>query len=445
MSHPNLSEPIAVVGAGYVGLVTAVGLSSVGHEVGVVEKRPDRLDALRAGHAPFHEPGLQERLRSVLDSGRLSVLERVPDGFAGIVLVCVGTPIGDDGRSDLSQLRSVMADLGGRLADDAVLVIRSTTPIGTASDVVSWSGLPASRVLLNPEFLRQGRAIDDFDHPSQIVVGHFPSVDPAALRRVEDLYASTDAPRYVVDATAAEVIKNGANAFLALKLSFANEIASLCEEAGTDVGPVLDAIGADPRIGRPYMQPSFGFGGSCLPKELLTLAIAGLGLGLPMHVTTAASTANRAQQVRFAGRIASRLGGLDQMTIGVLGLAFKSDTDDVRSSPSLDLVRYLIAGGARVRAYDPAAGANAVREVPEIELVVSASEVFDDADAVVVATEWAEFRTLPGPSCEERCAGRWSLMDVASSTLMRFVAQGMRSRSLAMDAGSRGRRRCLTR
>ena len=231
---------------------------------------------------------------------------RAIDLNPGMLLVCVGTPIDDLGQSDLTQLDSALDAIRDGFGPDDILVIRSTLPVGGTRRSVEATGLPTARVFTNPEFLRQGTAVEDFARPSRIVVGRFPDADPVALDAVIGLYDAIDSPRQIVDVEAAEIIKNGANAFLALKLSFTNEIASLCEEAGADVDEVLDGIGADPRIGRTYMQPSYGFGGSCLPKELATLAVAGQSLGLPMHVTTAAAAANLAAQERFAA--ADRLG-----------------------------------------------------------------------------------------------------------------------------------------
>jgi UDPglucose 6-dehydrogenase len=386
-------ETVTVVGAGYVGLVTAVGLATLGREVHLVERRTERLQSLLAGRAPIHEPGLQQGLARALGAGRLTVGSAAND-MNGIVLICVGTPIGDDGRSDLSQIRAALTELEGPLGRDAVMVIRSTLPIGSTHTVVEWAGMPAGRLFTNPEFLRQGTAVADFARPSRIVIGRFREADDDMLARVIALYEGIEAPRLVVDVTAAEIIKNGANAFLALKLSFANEIAALCEETGADVDEVLRGITADPRIGSTYMRPSFGFGGSCLPKELLTLAVAGHDAGLAMHMTTAASAANGAHQARFLDRIEKRLGALTGRTIGLLGLAYKADTDDVRDSPAVRLALALMARGATVRANDPAANTNAQRDAPDLVVVETASEVFDGADAVVVATEWPEFRTL---------------------------------------------------
>ncbi len=387
-------RPVTVVGAGYVGLVTAVGLARLGHLVQLVETGPTRLESLRAGRIPIHEEGLQEAFDTAVGDGRLTVGPAMPDE-PGIILVCVGTPIGDDGTSDLRQLDAAMTALRERIGPDDILVIRSTLPVGGTRPTIEAAGLPTARVFTNPEFLRQGTAVEDFGHPSRVVVGRFPDADPDALAAVLALYEGIEAPRLVVDVEAAEIIKNGANAFLALKLSFTNEIASLCEEAGADVDEVLAGIGADPRIGRTYMHPSFGFGGSCLPKELTTLAVAGRTFGLPMHVTTAASAANLAAQDRFADRVLAAVGRADETTIGLLGLAFKGGTDDTRDSPAMRLAARLLDEGVRVRAYDPAAGPNAQARIPALDVVADPGSVFDGADAIVIATEWPEFRDLP--------------------------------------------------
>ena len=388
------SRPLVlVVGAGYVGLVTAVGLAKLGHRVHLTETSPSRLAALRDGRAPFHEPGLQAALRTALDSGRLSVGELPVSDFE-LALVCVGTPIDADGKSDLRQVRAALGALAPLMPPGAPLVIRSTIPPGSTRLVPDWSGVPASHVFTNPEFLRQGTALADFLHPSRIVIGRFAAADPSALDRVTALFDGIDAPRLVVDVAAAELIKNGANAMLALKLSFTNEIASLCEEYGAEVDDVLAGIALDPRIGKQYMRPSFGFGGSCLPKELQALAAAGAARGLSMDVTIAASTANAAQQARFAGRIETALGGATGRTIALLGLAFKADTDDVRDSPGLHLAARLIRDGAEVCAYDPQAGSNAARELPGLAISSSAAEALRGADAAVIATEWPEFKTI---------------------------------------------------
>ncbi len=403
MTPVSSAAPVLVVGAGYVGLVTAVGLAGLGHRVHLVEIRHDRLAMLRRGVPPIHEAGLPEALTAAISSGSLTVSAE-PTADAGIALVCVGTPIGADGRSDLSELRTALSGLVPYLGPWVPLVIRSTVPPGSTRLAVEWSGVPPRRVFSNPEFLRQGTALEDFRRPSRIVIGRFPDADPAALALVESLYDGIDAPRLVVDVAAAELIKNGANAFLALKLSFANEIASLCEEYGADVDEVIAGIALDPRIGSQYMRPSFGFGGSCLPKELQALAAAGAARGLSMDVTIAASRANGAQQARFAERIESVVGGLDGRRIGLLGLAFKAGTDDVRESPALNVAAHLLDAGASVRAYDPQAGANALAALPGLEIAASAAEALDSADAAVIGTEWPEFAALDWAALRDRMA-----------------------------------------
>jgi UDPglucose 6-dehydrogenase len=391
--HVQPSRRVVVVGAGYVGLVTAVGLAELGHSVHVVETRPDRLDEILAGRSPIFEEGLESGLQAAIAAGRLTASDTLESDVEA-VLICVGTPINAHGRSDLGQLERALRDLPADLPPASPIVIRSTMPPGSTREAIGWTGLPTSRVFVNPEFLRQGSALADFRRPSRIVIGRFPDADPAALAVVESLYAAIDAPRLVVEIAAAELIKNGANAFLALKLSFTNELASLAEEYGTDIDDVLAGIALDPRIGSQYMRPSFGFGGSCLPKELQALAVAGSTRGLPMDVTIAASTANAAQQSRFADRIAIILDGLPGRTVGLLGLAFKAGTDDIRDSPAVALAGRLLEGGATVQAHDPRAAANAHRALPQLTVVSSPEEAAAGADVLVVATEWPEYRDL---------------------------------------------------
>jgi UDPglucose 6-dehydrogenase len=428
-----LEGRIAVVGAGYVGLVTAAGLASLGNRVHLSETRRDRLEALREGRIPLYEAGLQEAFAEALAAGRLTVDER-PPADAGLAMVCVGTPIGDDGMSDLSQLQSALSDLDALLEGGTPLVIRSTLPPGSTQRVVEWTGVPPGRVLTNPEFLRQGTALHDFLHPTRIVIGHFPEATEETIDLVRGLYADLGAPVLVVDVGAAELIKNGANAFLALKLSFVNEIAALCEEYGTDVGDVLAGITLDPRIGSQYMRPSFGFGGSCLPKELQALATAGRNRGLPMHVTQAASDANRAQQARFAARILAQLDGTDGPAVAFLGLAFKAGTDDVRDSPALGVARILLDQGVRVVGYDPEAAGNAASQLPGLTLAASPEAAMAGADAAVITTEWPEFRDVDWSAARRSLRGSVvidgrRLLDRAAveAAGLRYVAVGTSS------------------
>ena len=395
---------IVVVGAGYVGLVTAVGLADLGHRVEVVETRLDRLEALRRGESPIHEAGLPERLSVNLATGRLTVADR-PGLDAELVMVCVGTPIGVDGRSDLSQLDGALRSLAPLLERGAVLIVRSTLPPGATRLVVEWTGLPTDRIFTNPEFLRQGTALHDFLHPTRVVIGRFPEARPETIATLTELYAELGAPVLVVDVAAAELIKNGANAFLALKLSFANEMAGLAEEYGADIDEVLGGIALDPRIGDQYLRPGLGFGGSCLPKELKALAVAGRDRSLDMHVTRAASDANAAQQQRFVERIEAAAGPLAGCRIALLGLAFKAGTDDVRDSPALAVARALLERGVDLVGHDPAASANARRDVPELVIAATPEAALEQADVAVVATEWPIYRALDWSSVRDRMRG----------------------------------------
>ena len=382
------------MGAGYVGLVSAVGFTSLGHAVELVETDPDRLAALRDGRVPFSEPGVQEALTAALATGDLAIHDRASATTAEIVLICVGTPIDDQGHADMRAVEAVLADLAVR-RPPPITVVRSTMTVGTSRRLLQDGGVPdPSRFFSVPEFLRQGSALSDFFAPSRVVIGRSPSANPDAEAMLTELLADFGAPLRLVTLEEAELIKNGSNAFLALKISFANEMAALAERSGGDAGPVLDGIGLDPRVGPTFLQPSFGFGGSCLPKDLHTIAMAGRERGLDMHVTSAAAEANLAHQRLFAERIERIVGGVAGRRIALLGLAFKARTDDIRSSPAVELARWLLAHDARVQAYDPAAGERAARALPTLDVRGSALEALMGAEAAVIATEWPEFRDL---------------------------------------------------
>jgi UDPglucose 6-dehydrogenase len=394
---------LTVVGAGYVGLATAIGLASRGHTVDLVEVRQDRLDALARGELPIHEPGMDAAFADPVVRDRIRAVARIPEGPSDLVLICVGTPVGENGRSDLRQLQSAL-EASRPLAQSGVpLVIRSTLPVGSNDQIIRWAGGDPSRIFTNPEFLVQGRALEDFLAPSRVVIGRFPDADAKALAVVETVLSVGACPVMVVSVAEADLIKNGANAFLALKLSYANELAVLCEELGADVVTVIDGIGLDPRLGKKYMQPGFGFGGSCLPKDLRSLTNVGRDLGLEMHVTSAASEANESHQRRFARRI---LGSLEPgaRRVAMLGLAFKAGTDDVRSSPALRVAELLMARGVEVVGYDPHAARNAAAVLPGLHLAATAEEALEGAGAAVIGTEWPEFRELDWRSIASRMA-----------------------------------------
>jgi UDPglucose 6-dehydrogenase len=328
---------------------------------------------------------------------RIHPVPRIPEGAPDAILICVGTPVGENGRSDLRQLQSALEVARPLALQGVPLVIRSTLPAGFNDQIIGWAGGDQSRIFTNPEFLAQGRALEDFLAPSRVVIGAFPDPNPEALAVVKAVLGADTCPVLVVTVVEADLIKNGANAYLALKLSYANELAVLCEELGADVMMVIEGIGLDPRLGKKYMQPGFGFGGSCLPKDLRSIANVGRDLGLEMHVTSAASEANEAHQRRFARRVLQVLPH-GRKRVAMLGLAFKAGTDDVRSSPALRVAELLMARGVDVVGYDPFAAQNASTALPGLHLVATAEEAIQGASAAVIGTEWPEFRELDWPS-----------------------------------------------
>ncbi len=393
---------VSVIGAGYVGLATAVGLAARGHDVDLVETRTDRLEMLRAGSLPIHEPGMAAAYADTQTKSRIHPMASPAPG-SDLLLVCVGTPIDEEGRSDLRQVEGALRSVADLAASGTPVVIKSTLPAGSGETIVMWLRGDSSRVFANPEFLRQGHAIEDFLKPTRVVIGAFPDADPDALALVEEVLHFTDCQLLVVGMAEADLIKNGANAFLALKLSFTNELSVLCEALNADVMKVVEGIGLDERIGSQFMQPSFGFGGSCLPKDLCALTNVGKSFGLAMHVTAAASEANADHQQHFADRIVGLMPPHSRR-VAILGLAFKAGTDDVRSSPALRVAKILIARGLEVVGFDPHAAADANREVPGLSLANSAQSAIAGAGVVAIGTEWPEFRDLDWASLAKTMA-----------------------------------------
>lgn len=392
--HATARRSIAVVGAGYVGLVSAVGLAALGHPIELVETNPERLVALGEGRVPFTEQGVQEALTAAIAAGDLTILDRASKTTSEIVLICVGTPIDDRGHADMRAVEVVLAELR-TLPTRPITVVRSTMPVGTSQRLLHDGQIvDPSRFFTVPEFLAQGTALRDFANPNRVVIGRGPSADPVAEAALVAIFGSFGSAVRLVSLEESELIKNAANAFLALKISFANEMAGLAERSGADIGPVLEAVGLDPRIGSTYLRPSFGFGGSCLPKELQTIAMSGQERGLEMHVTSAATEANLAHQRLFAERVDATVGGVAGRSIAVLGLAFKAGTDDIRYSPAVQLARWLLEHDAIVHAYDPAAAGHAARALPGLIVHATALEALAGAEAAVIATEWPEFKEL---------------------------------------------------
>ena len=394
---------IAVIGTGYVGLTAAAAFAHLGHDVTGVDIDDQRIAALNEGVVPIFEPGLAELIEEGTAAGllRFSTDHTSATSDAAVVFVTVGSPTGASGRADLSYVDAALEQIAPALRPGTAVVIKSTVPVGTTAR--SRDALDRLRpgldldVVANPEFLRQGRAVHDFLHPDRLVVGADSERALATMRRIyEPLLASETAmDALFTDTATAELIKYGSNAFLAIKLSFINEMADLSEETGADIDDVAFGIGLDPRIGSAFLQAGPGFGGSCLPKDTEALLYTGRTHGVSSRVVAAAIDVNEERKRQMIVRIAAALDGpLADATIAVLGITFKAGTDDLRESPAVDIVRRLIGHGSTVNVTDPE-GIDAARKI------LPAAEYFDDpydaiagADAVVIATEWPEFAKL---------------------------------------------------
>ncbi|MFC3705301.1 UDP-glucose dehydrogenase family protein [Devosia honganensis] len=393
---------IAVIGSGYVGLVTGVCLADFGHEVVCVDKDAAKIEALRSGVIPIYEPGLDELVKVNAGAGRLSFSTDLPAAVApaDVVFIAVGTPSRrGDGHADLRYVREVAREVAGALEGFTVVATKSTVPVGTGDEVAHIIGTanPGADVAVvsNPEFLREGAAIEDFKRPDRIVVG---IEDERAREVMTEVYRPlylNQAPLQFTDRRTAELIKYAANAFLAMKITFINEVADLCEATGADVQEVARGIGLDKRIGGKFLHAGPGYGGSCFPKDTLALMKIGQDFGSPMRLVETTVSINDQRKRAMARKVVAACGGeVRGKTIGVLGLTFKPNTDDMREAPSLDIVRGLQDRGASIVAYDPQ-GMAAAREMMEnVAFAADAYEAAAGADALVLVTEWNEFRSL---------------------------------------------------
>lgn len=383
---------VGVIGAGYVGLVTAVGLAAQGHRVRVGEADAERVAALQAGNVPFYEPGLAEVLNTVRGRGLVTfhASNRAPAEESAVVVLAVPTPPNGDGSADTSIVEAVSGEIAQYLRPDAVVVLKSTVPPGTTTRVEDVLRRYASTaaVVANPEFLREGSALEDFFAPSRIVLG---SHDDAAIKVMLRLYSAFDVPVVTTDPVSAELIKYASNSYLATRISFANEMAALAEATGADIRAVMDGVGHDPRIGHDYLNPGPGFGGSCLPKDTRGLLATGARYGCDLPLVQAAVDVNSRQLAATVDKIRRAVGGdLRGKTVAVWGLAFKAGSDDVRESPAVALAEAVLAEGAEVVAHDPlAAPVN-----HGIRRVAAAIEAVKEADVLLVATKWPEFREV---------------------------------------------------
>ena len=389
---------ICVIGTGYVGLVTGVVFADLGNEVICVDKNEEKIALLRAGVMPIYEPGLEEMVARNADEGRLTFTTDLECAVrkSEVIFIAVGTPPKDNGETDLSQVESAARGIAGAMDRYKVVVNKSTVPVGTGNFVREIIETNRRRnvdfdVVSNPEFLREGSAISDTLVPDRIVIG---APNQIVAMKILELYAPLERPMIITDVASAEMIKYASNAFLATKISFANSIANICESAGADVVQVVKGMGLDRRIGSAFLNAGIGYGGSCFPKDSWSLLHTAQKFGCDFPILQATVDTNAAQAERFIGRMEAGLGGFAGKKVAVLGLAFKANTDDIRDAKSLDVITALLAGGATVTAYDPIAMENTKRVFPQIGYAKNAFEAAQDADAVVVVTEWNEFKHI---------------------------------------------------
>lgn len=388
---------LSVIGAGYVGLVTAACFADLGNNVAGIDIDQAKIDLLQSGRLPIYEPGLEEVVKRNMQAGRLSFTSSYDEGLrdADFIFLAVNTPSGAEGEANMAYMRRAAEEIAPRLRRHVIIVNKSTVPIGTGDWITTIirrrnSGARFG-VVSNPEFLREGRAVADFMQPDRIVLG---APSPAAARQVAALYSSLNCPIIITDLRTAEMIKYASNAFLATRISFVNEIAAICEELGADVKEVTRGMGLDRRIGSAYLDAGLGFGGSCLPKDVRALAHMAAINGCHPQLLRAVIEINRDQRRLVVQRLRDFLGPLEGLTIGLLGLSFKADTDDMREAASVELIHLLQAEGAHIKAYDPAAMEVAQKLLPRLEVCPDPYSVARNSDALVVVTEWNEFKQL---------------------------------------------------
>jgi UDPglucose 6-dehydrogenase len=389
---------ITVVGTGYVGLVTGACFADLGNRVICLDIDTTKIAALRAGQIPIYEPGLEELVRRNAAAGRLSFTTSYAEALqqTEFVFIAVNTPSGPEGEADMTAARAAAQSIGQHLRGPAIVVNKSTMPIGAGDLIASIIGRNvrpdvAFAVVSNPEFLREGSAVQDFMHPDRIVLG---ATDRQAAEVVAELYAPLQAPVLITDLRTAEMIKYASNAFLATKISFINEIAQICEKLGADVKLVARGMGLDRRIGPGFLDAGLGWGGSCFPKDVRALEHMAAMSGCHPQLLRAVIEINRDARRTVLHRLRNVLGSLEDRTVGILGLAFKPNTDDLRQAPSLEIIHFLQLDGARVRAYDPAAMEHARRLLPDVTFCSDPYGVAEGADALVLVTEWNEFKQL---------------------------------------------------
>ncbi|MCM3666359.1 UDP-glucose/GDP-mannose dehydrogenase family protein [Mesobacillus subterraneus] len=390
---------VAILGTGYVGLSTGVCLAEIGHEVVCIDVDERKIDTLKQGKSPIYEPGLEELLSKNSSEGRLAFTTSHQQGLskADMIIIAVGTPQSDDGQADLSFLEQAAKDLAEHIVRDCIVVIKSTVPVGT-NDYFNQLLLNQLKnnveikMVSNPEFLRQGSAIQDTLKADRIIIG---TEDEYASEKIQEMYRPLNVPFLLTDVRSAEMIKYASNAFLATKISFINGIANLCEATGADVEDVAKGMGYDKRIGPAFLNAGIGYGGSCFPKDVKALLHTSRERGVPFSLLEETISINDLQQELLVGKALKRFGEIKGKKIAMLGLSFKPETDDMREAPSIKIARALTAAGAEVTAYDPVAASNARKVIGDvITYDDSALEAAKEADALFILTEWEEFTQL---------------------------------------------------
>jgi UDPglucose 6-dehydrogenase len=393
---------LTMIGTGYVGLVSGTCFSEFGHHVTCVDINPERINTLNGGGIPIFEPGLDDLVKRSVSAGRLKFTTDIKEGVDGAdaVFIAVGTPSRrGDGHADLSYVYEAARQIASNVTGPCVIVNKSTVPVGTAravEKIVAEVNPPHQvEIASNPEFLREGSAINDFTHPDRVVVGVNSELARSTMREVYRPLFLRETPIFFTGWESAEMIKYAANAFLSVKIGFINEIADLCEKVGGDVKDVAKGIGMDRRIGDKFLNPGPGYGGSCFPKDTLALLKTAEDYEAPVTIVTATVNANNNRKHAMVDRVVKACGGdVSGKTIGILGLTFKPNTDDMRDSPSLEIIPALQKLGARIRAYDPEGRHQAEPMLPGVEFAAGPYEAVDGAAAVVLITEWNEFRAL---------------------------------------------------
>ncbi|MBO4545694.1 MAG: UDP-glucose/GDP-mannose dehydrogenase family protein, partial [Verrucomicrobia bacterium] len=389
---------ICIIGTGYVGLVTGTCFAEIGHDVICVDNAPEKVKMLNSGQMPIFEPGLEEMVKRNAAAGRLKFTSSTKEGVekSDVVFIAVPTPPQPDGSVDLSFMEKVSREIAEVLTRYKVIVDKSTVPVRTGEKVAETikrycKSKVEFDVVSNPEFLREGFAVDDFLHPDRIVLG---VQNQRPVHALKEIYAPIKAPVVVTDINSAELIKHASNSFLALKISYINAVSVICEEAGANVEEVAAGMGMDKRIGRSFLNASLGFGGSCFPKDLSAFIKISEQLGYDFGLLREVQKINALQMERFVRKMADTLWVIKEKKIGVLGLAFKQNTDDIRMSPAIALCQRLRKEGAHLRVYDPKAMEKAKTVLKEVTFVDDMNKVPEGCDALVIATEWPQFKEL---------------------------------------------------